>query len=104
MPSEKTLKRIVIVLGVLLVGGFAVIVATIIIRATNPAPGDNETVRAEAVSFSGVPDGAKILGGARNGKTIMFHIETKEGFEKVIVLDTATGELLGELEISDENQ
>jgi len=103
MPSEKTLKRIVIVLGILLVGGFTVIVATIIYRATNLAPVEKETVNAEEVSFGGVPDGAKILGGARNGKTIMFHLETKEGIEKVIVLDTATGELLGELEISNED-
>ena len=97
MPSEKTLKRIVIILGALIVILFAVVVGTIIIRAIG---GDNEGggQPATGVAFT-IPDGATILGGSRSGETIMYHFETADGVEMVVVVDAETGAVIGELEV-----
>lgn len=96
MPSEKTLKRIVIILGVLIVGSFAVVVGTIIVRSLGGSP--DQASEQSTISFA-IPDGAKILGGSRNGETIIFHFETLEGVEMVVVVDVRTGAVIGELEI-----
>ena len=96
MPSEKTLKRIVIILGVLIVGGFAVVVGTIIVRSLGGSP--DQASEQSTTSFA-IPDGAKILGGSRNGETIIFYFETLEGVEMVVVVDTRTGAVIGELEM-----
>ncbi|MEE8258241.1 MAG: hypothetical protein V3R20_00970 [Sphingomonadales bacterium] len=98
MPSEKTLKRIVIILGVLIVGGFAVVVGTIIVRSLGSGPDQPSDQTTAATGFA-IPDGAKILGGSRNGETIIFHFETLDGIEKVVVVDTRTGAVIGELEM-----
>lgn len=102
MPSEKTLKRIVIILGILLVVGFAVVITTIIYRAANLAIDHNGAINAEGFSTN-IPDGAQIIGGFRKDNTLAVHYKTSNGDEKVIVLDIKTGMLLGELEINDEN-
>ena len=105
MPSEKTLKRIVIILGVLLVAGFAVVVTTIIYRAANLAAGDAETAPESPATISlNIPDGAKIIGGSRNGDLLTLHFETPAGDEKVVVLDIKTGAIVSELDIGHENQ
>lgn len=98
MPSEKTLKRIVIILGVLIVGSFAVVVGTIIVRSLGGGP-DLASEQSTAATDFAIPDGAKILGGSRNGETIIFHFETFDGIEMVVVVDVRTGAVIGELEI-----
>ena len=105
MPSEKTLKRIVIILGVLLVLGFTVVVGTIVYRAANLASRDDVAAQETPGTLSAtLPDGAKIIGGSRTGDTLTLHYETIDGTEKVIVWNIQTGEVLSELELRNENQ
>lgn len=97
MPSEKTLKRVVIILGLLIVAGFAVVVGTIIVRALNPEEAGE--ISSGTVNYA-IPDGARILGGSRTGETIMFHFVTADGVEMVVVVDARTGAVIGELEVA----
>ncbi len=101
MPSEKTLKRIVIILGVLLVVGFAAIVGTIIYRVINPKdaevpPDVYETVSSSSVSFP-TPEGAELIGISHNLAVTIVHIKNKQGVEQKLAYDSRTGEFLGEL-------
>ena len=86
MPSEKTLKRIVIILGVLLVVGFAAIVGTIIYRVINPKdaevpPDVYETVSSSSVSFP-TPEGAELIGISHNMAVTIVHIKINKGSSK----------------------
>jgi hypothetical protein len=102
MPSEKTLKRVVIILGVLLVAGFAIIAGTIIYRSINPdwdaeVPGDvYEAVSSPSVSFP-TPEGVELIGISHNLAVTIVHIKNKQGVEQKLVYDSRTGEFLGEL-------
>lgn len=102
MPSEKTLKRIVIFLGVLLIAGFAVIVGTIIFRATKLATKDEvaqidfQVAPSSPVLFV-TPEGAELIGISRENAVFVVHIRTKEGAEQKLVFNSQTGELLGYL-------
>ncbi len=102
MPSEKTLKRIVIILGVLLVTGFTIIAGTIIYRSINPdrdaeVPRDvYEAVSSPSVSIP-TPEGAELIGISHNLAVMIVHIKTKHGVEQKLVYDSRTGEFLGEL-------
>ncbi|MCH8348136.1 MAG: hypothetical protein IH901_06560 [Proteobacteria bacterium] len=102
MPSEKTLKRIVIILGILLVTGFFAIAGTIIYRSVNPVQevevaGDvYEAVSASSVSFP-TPKGAELIGISHNIAVTIVHIKNKQGVEQRLAYDSRTGEFLGEL-------
>ncbi len=100
MPSEKTLKRIVIILGVLLVVGFAAIVGTIIYRVINPkdaeVPPDVYETVSSSVSFP-TPEGAELIGISHNLAVTIVHIKNKQGVEQRLAYDSRTGEFLGEL-------
>ena len=102
MPSEKTLKRIVFILGALIVILFAVVVGTIIIRAIgsgNEGGSQDGGGQSGAEAAFAIPDGATILGGSRNGSTIMYHFKTLDGQERVVVVDIVSGAVIGELEM-----
>ena len=102
MPSEKTLKRIVIILGVLLVTGFFGIAGTIIYRSANPvqevevASDVYEAVSSPSVSFP-TPKGAELIGISHNMAVTIVHIRNKQGVEQRLAYDSRTGEFLGEL-------
>lgn len=107
MPSEKTLKTIVIVLGILLVVGFFVVVGTIVIRlggSGTPAP--EAAPNAEAIvlpEVSGrqleIPAGATVQGVSGNQKILVVHIKTAAGADRVLVFDRESGEILSDAEI-----
>ena len=102
MPSEKTLKRIVIILGILLVTGFFGIAGTIIYRSVNPvqevevASDVYEAVSSPSVSFP-TPKGAELIGISHNMAVTIVHIKNKQGVEQKLAYDSRTGEFLGEL-------
>lgn len=91
MPSEKTLKTIVIVLGVLLVGGFAVLILMMVQRATNLGKETDETP-ALALPGDVIPSGMS------KTKVTILRVKTPEGEVEELIFDTATGEYLGKLE------
>lgn len=93
MPSEKTLKRIVIILGVLLVAGFLVIVGTIIYRAMNLG---DETSPEEAPVLT-IPGDATPLGMSKENSVTILRVRNAEGEIEELVFDARTGDYLGKL-------
>ncbi len=97
MPSEKTLKRIVIILGVLLVTGFFAIAGTIIYRSINP-DWDSLQTPVKSISFSlAIPEGAELIDISLNREVIIVEVITLEKIRQKLVYDSSTGEFLGEL-------
>lgn len=94
MPSEKTLKRIVIILGVLLVAGFLVIVGTIIYRAMNL--GGDENLPEETAILT-LPGNATPLGMAKETSVTILRVRNAEGEIEELVFDALTGDYLGKL-------
>jgi len=94
MPSEKTLKRIVIILGVLLVAGFLVIVGTIIYRAMDLGEGKKPTDEAAVLT---IPGDAAPLGMSKENAVTILKVRNAEGEIEELVFDALTGDYLGKL-------
>jgi len=98
----RALKVLVVVLGVLLVAGFAVVVVTIMGRmsqraapaAARLAPFGNTTVTLPADSLIMEVQGA--------GDRILLRLDLADGTEMLLVLDAATGTELGRIKLEHE--
>jgi hypothetical protein len=100
----RALKVLVVVLGVLLLAGFAVVVVTIMSRlgqratpvATTArlAPFGNTTVTLPADSLIMEVQGA--------GDRILLRLDLADGSEMLLVLDAATGTELGRIKLDHE--
>ena len=98
----RALKVLVVVLGVLLVAGFAVVVVTIMGRmgqraasvAARLAPFGNTTVTLPADSLIMEVQGA--------GDRILLRLDLADGTEMLLVLDAATGTELGRIKLDHE--
>jgi Family of unknown function (DUF6476) len=98
----RALKVLVVVMGVLLIAGFAVVVVTIMSRMTQKAapaapvaahlaPFGNTTVSLPAESLVMEVQGA--------GDRILLRLDLKDGTEMLLVLDAATGTELGRIKL-----
>lgn len=94
MPSEKTLKRIVILLGFLLVGGFMVLVGIIIFRAVNLGQDENTSENAPILT---IPGDAQPLGMSRESAVTILRVRRADGEIEELVFDARTGDYLGKL-------
>ncbi len=94
MPSEKTLKRIVIILGVLLVVGFLIVVGTIIYRVTNPKPVEPASDEAPVLT---IPGEATPMGISKEISITILKVRNAEGEIEELVFDATTGDYLGKL-------
>jgi hypothetical protein len=103
-PALRILKILVVVMGVLIVAGVVTVVATIISRLS--AGSGNQAVEAGAsqaalAAFGRVsrqlPGGARVISVAAGSGRLFVHYETVDGRARVLVLNGATGEELGEL-------
>ena len=103
----RILKIAVIVMGVLLVGGFAVVIAAIVYQASKL--GDKETrapatapvsapVRAVEGAFV-LPDGGRIVSMDLDGPRLALHVKSPEG-SQIVVIDIATGRVLSRVGLS----
>ena len=98
----RALKVLVVVLGVLLVAGFAVVVVTIMSRmgqraapvAARLAPFGNTTLTLPADSLIMEVQGA--------GDRILLRLDLADGTEMLLVLDAATGTELGRIKLDHE--
>ena len=100
----RALKVLVVVLGVLLVAGFAVVVVTIMYRmgqraapvaaTARLAPFGNTTVMLPADSLIMEVQGA--------GDRILLRLDLADGSEMLLVLDAATGTELGRIKLEHE--
>ncbi len=94
MPSEKTLKRIVIILGVLLVGGFMALVSIIIYRAVNLETKDKAGAQGPVLAL---PSSVQPVGISEEKSVIILKVRNADGVNEELVFDALTGDYLGKL-------
>ncbi|MGE5259249.1 MAG: hypothetical protein ACM3MH_00050 [Actinomycetota bacterium] len=104
----RVLKIAVIVMGMLLVGGFAFVLAAIVYQASHGgqvvlpgganAPGGTVGKAIPALSELPVPKDATVTSLALDGSRLALHLASPEGGE-VIVMDIATGKVLARIEL-----
>ena len=102
----KALKTLVIVMGILILAGIAVIGVTLYNRANRPgglagtppaaAPADRI-----ADGSLGLPAGSRIRGLAGAGGRVVVHVELPSGAEELVILDPASGAVVGRLSVAD---
>lgn len=109
----QALKALVIVLGVMIVAGIAVIGVTIYHRATNlvnsPVPGSTEpAVRTGFGPGFGpgfgrvaldLPPGSRVVEMTAEGDRLILRLRLADGGWQILILDMATGKRLGTFEL-----
>ena len=102
----RALLITVIVLGIFLVGGFAVVVGTIIKRVTNDTP----PLRPEAIngkisinepgfeSIINVPEGAALMATEINDRKIILYLRDPEG-DFILLINMKTGQEIGRVRL-----
>ncbi|MEG6507411.1 hypothetical protein V6C03_00320 [Methyloligella sp. 2.7D] len=107
----RILKIVVVVLGILLVLGFALVVLTIVYQASqmgkDEAAAPMEQSRPVPMRASGegaayqlpVPPGAKVTGTDLDGNRIAVQLETEEGAE-IVVIDLRHGEIVSRIRLA----
>ena len=92
------LKVLVVVMGVMLVGGTAVLIAAIIARAGNRAA-EQRGPRFERAVIE-LPEGARVLGtDAAGDRLVVVRIALAAGGEQLLLIDARNGERLGTIEL-----
>jgi Family of unknown function (DUF6476) len=99
----RMLKIAVIVMGILLVGGFALVMATIVYQASKLG---NNTVRSPAAAALAAPEAAlslpedaTVTSMALDGDRLALHLQTRAGPE-IAVIDVTTGKVLSRIKIN----
>ena len=104
----RALKVLVVVMGVLLVAGFAVVVATIMSRLSQRAtPSVVATTAAmHPVAFGTttvvLPADALVMEVQGVGDRILLRLDLRDSTEMLVVLDAATGAELGRIKLDHE--
>lgn len=100
----RALKVLVVVLGILLVAGFAVVVVTIMSRL-----GQRAAPAAAAVHLApfgntkvSLPADALVMEVQGAGDRILLRLDLADGTEMLLVLDAATGTELGRIKLDHE--
>ena len=100
----RVLKVAVIVMGLLLVGGFAFVLAAIVYQASR---GGQATSPAEAaagtstLSELSIPKDASVTTLALDGNRLALHLDSPQGGE-IVVIDVATGKVLARIRLKPE--
>jgi len=103
----QALKALVIVLGVMIVAGIAVVGVTIYHRTTNPV---NSPVPGSAEPGFGpgfgkvaleLPPGSRIVEMTAEDDRLILRVGLADGGRQIIILDMATGKRLGTFELRD---
>ena len=98
----RSLKVLVVVMGVLLVGGTAALVAAIIDRASHrtAAPALRPmAARGFDRAVVDLPAGARVLGSEAADGRLVVRIGLAAGGEELLLIDPASGALLGTIEL-----
>jgi hypothetical protein len=101
----RALKVLVVVMGVLLVAGFAVVVATIMSRTSQrPAPATAGATRLVPFGATTVtlPADALVMETYGAGDRLVLRLELADRTEMLVVLDAATGTELGRIKLDHE--
>ena len=96
----RALKAATVVMGVLILAGTAVLVATIVKRATAPAPaaGFVPSVASVAATLH-EPPGTQIAGVAASGDALAITLRGG-GPDRVVLIDPRTGEVRGRVALA----
>jgi hypothetical protein len=97
--NARSLKLLVVLMGVLLVVGFAALIATIAVRLSHRAPPPQEAFTAPPISL---PHGAKIESIGTGPDRIVLDISLSDGTRQLVVLDIRTGRLIGTIPLRPE--
>ena len=93
----KSLLVIVIVLGIILVSGLAVVIGTIIKRFNDPQTATRSLAGFGEVSAQ-VPQNARLINIQSANKQLILHLQDKEG-DFLLLLDMRTGAELGRIRL-----
>src|SRR5215468_1347037 len=103
--TMRALKVLVVVMGVLLIAGFAVVVVTIMSRmgqrAAVTAPGVAHLAPFGAASVT-LPADSLVMEVQGAGDRILLRLDLRDGSEMLLVLDAATGTELGRIKLDHE--
>ena len=91
----QALKALVIFLGILVLAAAAVIAVTIYKRATNGLEGNAKGFGTKQIAL---PAGAELEDSTAAGDRLILQIRMGDGSRRIMIVDLATGEPLGELE------
>ena len=89
----RALKTVVVVMGIMLIGGFAALVAVIVGRLSHSG-----TPRSFATAIE-IPRGARIEAMATGADRLVLDIVLPEGGRQLLVVDLTTGARLGIVEL-----
>ena len=100
----RVLKLAVIVMGALLVGGFAFVMAAIVYQASEL--GEKQGSAAPAAvprpeTSLVIPEGATVTSLALDGNRLALHLQSSTGPE-IVVIDVTTGKVLSRIELKAE--
>jgi hypothetical protein len=93
----RGLKILVVVMGVMLVGGIAALVAAIAVRLSHRAP----PASAFTAAPTALPKGAKIEAMSTGPDRIVLDLVLPDGTRQLLVIDLQTGRRLGAIPLED---
>jgi hypothetical protein len=91
----RALKALVVVMGIMLIGGFAVLVAVIIGRVSR----GGTPPRSFPVTAIDIPQGARIEAMTAGTDRLVLDLALPEDRRQLVVIDLATGARLGTIEL-----
>lgn len=100
----RLLKVAVIVMGILLVGGFAFVLAAIVYQASRPAQDAGMMGAALELGQGGqsielpVPAGASVAGLSLDGNRLAVHLDGPTGAE-IVIVDLASGKVVAHVKL-----
>jgi Family of unknown function (DUF6476) len=94
----RGLKILVVVMGVMLVLGFAILLAAIAGRISrgSPSPSTPRQVQADAIV---IPRGARVEAMTAGTDRLIVALELPEGRRQLLIIDLATGARLGAIDL-----
>ncbi|HJS88174.1 MAG TPA: hypothetical protein VJ779_22210 [Acetobacteraceae bacterium] len=96
----RALKTATVVMGVLILAGTAVLIATIIKRQTAPAPAAGFVPSAASIALTlHEPAGSQITGLAASGDALAVSIHGG-GPDRIVLIDPRTGEARGRITLA----
>jgi hypothetical protein len=97
----RALKILVVVMGVLLAGGTAALIAAIIDRASRHTPTASAPPAPRGFAHAAVPlpPGARVVSADLAGERILVRLARAEGGEALIIIDAKSGAALGTIDL-----
>jgi len=91
----RALKALVVVMGIMLIGGFAVLVAVIVGRVSH----GGSPPRSFAPTAIDIPQGARIEAMTAGTDRLILDLALPEDRRQLVIIDLATGARLGTVEL-----